>query len=130
MEGLAAAAGADPVESRLRHLKDPRGVEVLKAAATAAKWETRASPRKAAAKAAIAAGRGVTYVKYENVRTYVAAVAEGVVERRSGAIRVMRGVGAHDFGLVINPAGVRAQIEGNVLQKGSRTPKEELKWGP
>src|SRR5206468_2289365 len=115
MDELAAAAGADPVEFRLRHLKDPRGVEVLKAAATAAKWETRASPRKAAAKAAIAAGRGVTYVKYENVRTYVAAVAEVVVERRSGAIRVMRVVVAHDCGLVINPDGVRAQIEGNVI---------------
>ncbi len=128
MDELAAAAGADPVEFRLRHLKDPRGVEVLKAAATAAKWETRASPRKAAAKAAIAAGRGVTYVKYENVRTYVAAVAEVVVERRSGAIRVMRVVVAHDCGLVINPDGVRAQIEGNVIQTVSRTLKEELKW--
>src|SRR2546427_10098627 len=105
MEGLAAAAGADPVESRLRHLKDPRGVEVLKAAATAAKWETRASPRKAAAKAAIAAGRGVTYVKYENVRTYVAAVAEVVVERGGGAVRVQRGVGAHQCGVGLNPRG-------------------------
>src|SRR2546425_1172791 len=128
MDELAAAAGADPVEFRLRHLKDPRGVEVLKAAATAAKWETRASPRKAAAKAAIAAGRGVTYVKYENVRTYVAAVAEVVVERRSGAIRVMRVVVAHDCGLVIHPDGVRAAIEGNVIQTVSRTVKEELKW--
>src|SRR3989441_280839 len=62
MDELAAAAGADPVEFRLRHLKDPRGVEVLKAAATAAKWETRASPRKAAAKAAIAAGPEVVSV--------------------------------------------------------------------
>src|SRR2546427_2092816 len=127
MEGLAAAAGADPVESRLRHLKDPRGVEVLKAAATAAKWETRASPRKAAAKAAIAAGRGVTYVKYENVRTYVAAVPGGGVQRRGGAVRVMRVVVAHDCGLVINPDGGRAQIGSKVIPTVSPTLKEELK---
>src|SRR5437867_1321105 len=68
------------------------------------------------------------YVKYENVRTYVAAVAEVEADRRSGAVRVKRVVVAHDCGLVINPDGVRAQIEGNVVQTVSRALKEELKW--
>ena len=40
MDELAAAAAADPVEFRLRHMKDPRGAEVLRAAATRARWET------------------------------------------------------------------------------------------
>jgi CO/xanthine dehydrogenase Mo-binding subunit len=78
--------------------------------------------------APVATGRGVTYVKYENVRTYVAAVAEVEVNRASGDIVVKRVVVAHDCGLMINPDGVRQQIEGNVIQTVSRTLKEELKW--
>ncbi len=128
LDELAAAAGADPVEFRLRHLKDLRGIEVLQAAVRRAKWDTRPSPKKSAASSPVATGRGVTYCKYENVRTYVAAVAEVEVERRSGVIRVKRVVVAHDCGQIINPDGVRAQIEGNVIQTVSRTLKEELKW--
>jgi nicotinate dehydrogenase subunit B len=127
MDELAAAADVDPVEFRLRHLKDPRGAEVLRAAATRARWVTRPSPRRAAT-GALARGRGVTYVKYENLRTYVAAVADVEVDRRTGAIRVTRVVVAHDCGQMINPDGVRAQIEGNVIQTVSRTLKEEVKW--
>ena len=128
LDELAAAAGVDPIEFRLRHMKDARGIEVLKAAGARAKWDTRPSPKKAGATASLAKGRGVSYVKYENVRTYVAAVAEVEADRRSGAVRVTRVVVAHDCGLVINPDGVRAQIEGNVIQTVSRTLKEELKW--
>jgi len=127
LDELAAAAGADPVEFRLRHLPDARGAETLKAAAKRAGWTPRPSPKKGA-KSAVATGRGVTYVKYENVRTYVACVAEVEVERASGAVRVTRVVVAHDCGQIINPDGVRAQVEGNVIQTVSRTLKEELKW--
>ena len=128
MDELAHAAGADPVEFRLRHLSDARGIAVLRAAAARAHWAARPSPRRHATAASAGAGRGVSYVKYENVRTYVAAVAEVEADRRSGAVRVKRVVVAHDCGLVINPDGVRAQIEGNVVQTVSRTLKEELKW--
>jgi len=126
MDELAAAAGVDPIEFRLRHLNDPRGAEVLRAAARRARWQPRPSPQKSSAR--VARGRGVTYVKYENVRTYVAAVADVEVDRSSGVVRVTRVVVAHDCGLMINPDGVRAQIEGNVVQTVSRTLKEELKW--
>lgn len=128
MDELAAAVGMDPLEFRLGHLKDQRGIEVLKAAAKRAKWESRQSPKKGTAKAAVATGRGISYIKYENVRTYVAAVADVEVERRSGAIRVKRFVVAQDCGLIINPDGVKVQVEGNVIQTVSRTLKEELKW--
>jgi len=107
-------------------MNDARGATVLKAAARKATWETRPSPRKAGG--GVARGRGVSYVKYENVRTYVAAVAEVEVERTSGAIRVTRVSVAQDCGQIINPDGVRAQLEGNVIQTVSRTLKEELKW--
>jgi CO/xanthine dehydrogenase Mo-binding subunit len=128
MDELAAAAQADPIQFRLRYLTDARGVEVLKAAAAQARWITRPSPKVVDQSTPIATGRGVSYVKYENVRTYVAAVADVEVNRSTGEIVVKRVVVAHDCGLMINPDGVRQQIEGNVIQTVSRTLKEELKW--
>ncbi|PYM61858.1 MAG: xanthine dehydrogenase family protein molybdopterin-binding subunit [Candidatus Rokuibacteriota bacterium] len=128
MDELAALAGADPVEFRLRHLADPRGIAVLRAAALRGGWRPRRRPRKRPPLATTLVGQGVSYVKYENVRTYVAAVAEVEVDRPSGALRVTRVAIAHDCGLVVNPDGVRAQIEGGVIQTVSRTLKEELRW--
>jgi CO/xanthine dehydrogenase Mo-binding subunit len=127
LDECAAAAAADPLEYRLRYLTDPRGIAVLRAAANLAKWDTRPSPRKDQS-GTIARGRGVAYVKYENVRTYVAGVAEVEVNRQTGAIRCTRFYVAHDCGQIINPDGVRAQIEGNIIQTVSRTLKEELRW--
>ena len=128
MDELAAAAGVDSVEFRLRHLTDPRGVAVLKAAEARAGWTPRPSPAAGAARSESGVGRGVSYVKYENVRTYVAAVAEVEASRQTGEVRVRRVVVAHDCGLIINPDGVKNQIEGSVVQTVSRTLKEELTW--
>ncbi len=128
MDELAAAAGADPVAFRIRHLRDPRGVAVIRAAAARAGWIPRPAPRKGATASSSGLGRGMSYVKYENARTYVAAVAEVEADRGSGQIRVTRVVVAHDCGLIVNPDGVKAQIEGCVIQTVSRTLKEELKW--
>jgi CO/xanthine dehydrogenase Mo-binding subunit len=58
----------------------------------------------------------------------VAAVAEVAVERATGAVRVRRVVVAHDCGLIVNPDGVRNQIEGNVIQATSRALKEEVRF--
>ncbi len=127
IDECAAAAGADPVEYRLRYLTDPRGIAVLRAAAHLAKWDTRPSPRTAQS-GPVARGRGIAYVKYENARTYVAGVAEVEVNRQTGAVRCTRFFVAHDCGQIINPDGVRAQIEGQIIQTTSRTLKEELKW--
>ena len=129
IDELAAAAGVDPIEFRVRHLKDARGVAVIKAAAEAAKWDKRPSPKKdARSGSGVARGRGFSYVKYENVRTYVAAVAEVEVDRPTGHVRCTRFTVSHDCGQIINPEGVKTQIEGNVIQTVSRTLKEELKW--
>jgi CO/xanthine dehydrogenase Mo-binding subunit len=127
IDECAAAAGADPVEYRLRYLTDPRGIAVLRAAASMAKWDPRPSPRREPS-GPIARGRGIAYVKYENARTYCAGVAEVEVNRQTGAIRCTRFHVAHDCGQIINPDGVRAQIEGQIIQTTSRTLKEELKW--
>ena len=76
----------------------------------------------------MATGRGVSYVKYELARTYIAAVAEVEVNRNTGAIRVLRFYVAHDCGQIINPDGLKNQIEGNVIQTVSRTLLEEVKF--
>jgi CO/xanthine dehydrogenase Mo-binding subunit len=126
MDECAAAAGADPVEYRLKNLKDPRGAECIDRCVRMANWTPRGkTPRD---KGDIARGRGFSYVKYELVRTYVAVVADVSVNRRTGHVKVDRFYVAHDCGQVINPDGLRNQIEGNVVQTVSRTLIEDLKW--
>ena len=125
LDELAAAAGMDPVQFRLENLDDPRGREVLERCARLAKWQARPSPARDQS-GEILRGRGVTYVKYELVRTYVAGVAEVEVNRRTGEIRVTDFFCTHDCGQIINPDAVTAQIEGNVVSTLSRTLKEEL----
>ncbi|HVO71811.1 MAG TPA: molybdopterin cofactor-binding domain-containing protein [Aggregatilineaceae bacterium] len=129
MDELAAAAGADPVEFRLRHLADPRAHDVLKAAADKADWDTRPAPRtRHTGQAGMVEGRGVAYAQYENDQALVACIAYVRVDLASGAVRVDRIVVAHDCGLIINPDGVKNQIEGNVIQSLSRALKEEVKF--
>jgi CO/xanthine dehydrogenase Mo-binding subunit len=126
IDELAAAAGVDPLENRLRYLAQPREREVLEAAARKANWESRPSPRKDIS--SIAEGRGVAFARYENDQAIVACIAEVQVERASGIVRVKRIVVAHDCGLIINPDGVKNQLEGNVIQALSRALKEEVRF--
>ncbi len=119
MDELAAAANIDPLEFRLRHLDDPRAVQVLKSAAEHAGWGT---PLPAGE------GRGIAFAQYENEEAYVATVAQVRVDTTSGEVRVRRIVVAHDCGLIINPDGLRNQIEGNVIQSTSRALKEQVTW--
>ncbi len=124
MDELARLAGADPLAFRLAHLSDPRAIATLQAAAAAAGWGRPL----AAAPAGMAAGRGIAYQRYETVEAYVATVVELRVNLASGEIRVDRVVVAHDCGQVVNPDGLRNQIEGNVLQGISRTLKEQVDY--
>jgi nicotinate dehydrogenase subunit B len=124
LDEIAAAAAIDPLEIRIRHLTDQRGVELLERLRTFAKWEPRGSrPRD---DGVLARGRGVSYAKYELVRTYVGAVADVTVDRATGRIKVDRVFVAHDCGQIINPDGLRNQIEGNVVQTVSRSLVEKL----
>ncbi|MBF6593840.1 MAG: xanthine dehydrogenase family protein molybdopterin-binding subunit [Thermaceae bacterium] len=126
MDELAALAKADPLQFRLNHLDDPRAVAVLQASAERFGWKS--GPRKASSVSDIAIGQGIAFARYEGRNAYVAAAAEVEVELKSGAIRVRRIVVAHDCGLVINPDGLRNQIEGNVVQALGRTLKEEVRF--
>ena len=126
LDELAAAAGVDPLEYRTRLLKEPRALECLERLRTLATWTPRTKPTGGAGE--VVKGRGVSYIKYELVRTYVAAVADVEVNRRTGKVRVERFFIAHDCGQIINPDGLRNQIDGNVIQTVSRTLIEDLQW--
>ncbi len=126
IDELAAAAGQDALEFRLRYLDDVRAREVLKAAAKKAGWETR--PSFHGKKNKLAEGRGVAFAWYENDQALVACVVHLHVDITSGAVRVHRIVVAHDCGLIINPDGLKNQIEGNIIQSLSRALKEEVKF--
>jgi nicotinate dehydrogenase subunit B len=125
LDELATAAGADQLEFRRRHLKDSRGIELLERLALLAKWDSSAATQRDHA-APIATGRGLAYVKYELVRTYVGVVADVEVDRATGEIRVKRFFVAQDCGQIINPDGVKNQIEGNIVQTVSRTLMEQV----
>ncbi len=124
LDEIAAAAGVDPLAIRMRNLRDPRGLELLDRLATFASWRPRGS--QARDTGAQARGRGMAYAKYELVRTYVAIVADVTVDRTSGRVKVDRVFVVHDCGQVINPDGLRNQIEGNVVQTVSRALVEKL----
>jgi len=123
---LAAAAGMDPVAFRLRGLTDPRAVEVLKRASGMMDWQTRPSPNPYAAEGNVLVGRGMAYVRYKQAENYVALGITVAVNKATGKIAVRRVVCAHDCGLVVNPDGLRNQVEGNILQTLSRTLHEEV----
>lgn len=127
LDEIAAERGVDPMAYR-RDLIDPsdtRGIELLDRLKEFAEWEERASPREDQEGTQLS-GRGMAYVKYELRRTYVGAVAEVTLDANSGKVHLNRFHVVHDCGQIINPAGVRAQIEGNVIQTASRTMMEEL----
>ena len=126
---LAAAAGVDPIDFRLKYLDtaDKRGIEVIERLVSLAKWDKRPSP-KGGQSGDVVKGRGVSYVKYELVRTYVGVVAEVEVNRSTGVVKVPKFYIVHDCGQIINPDGLKNQLEGNIIQTVSRTLVEELKF--
>jgi nicotinate dehydrogenase subunit B len=123
MDEVAAALQIDPIELRLRHLKDARDVAVIKAAAERSGWVSRASPRRDQTGNKVS-GRGIAYAQRNGTR--VAIVAEVDVDRASGKIWARKFTVAHDCGQIINPDGMKYTIEGNIVQGVSRTLWEEV----
>ncbi len=118
MDELAAAAGADPIEFRLRHLKDPRARAALESVAAKAGW-------KKGEKGDGARGRGVGFARYKNGAAYVAAIVEVEIGNEIG---VKRAWVAIDAGLVINPDGLINQTEGGLTQTVSWVLKEAIQF--
>lgn len=103
IDEVAHAAQADPIAFRLAHLSDPRARAILEAL-----------------QPAFQPGRGVAYVRYENTDAYLGAVVDVQVNRSSGEVTLRHVWVAHDCGLIVNPDGLRNQVEGNVVQGASR----------
>jgi CO/xanthine dehydrogenase Mo-binding subunit len=120
MDELASAAHIDPVEFRLKHLQDPRAQDVIRLAAKEFGWPRPPRQRNH--------GVGFAFAKYKNLMAYVAMALELSVERETGQVRVGHVVAAVDSGQIVNPDGIRNQIEGGIVQSSSWTLYEELQY--
>ncbi|MEO8322294.1 MAG: molybdopterin cofactor-binding domain-containing protein, partial [Bradyrhizobium sp.] len=116
LDEIAAARGEDPVAFRLRHLRDERAKDVIRAAASRAKWK----PSKQTG-----IGHGIGFARYKNTGAYCAVVAE--IESTED-IRVRKLTLAVDVGEAINPDGVINQIEGGAIQATSWVLKERVRF--
>jgi CO/xanthine dehydrogenase Mo-binding subunit/aerobic-type carbon monoxide dehydrogenase small subunit (CoxS/CutS family) len=120
VDEMAYAAGADPVQFRLKYLADARARAVIEAAAAKANWQPWARPRGAGQ------GRGFSFAQYKNRQVYVAAVVDLTVDRATGQIHLEHAVLVADAGQIINPDSLSSQIEGGFVQSASWTLKEEV----
>jgi nicotinate dehydrogenase subunit B len=125
MDEVAAALNVDPIEFRLRHIKDPRDIALVKAVAERSGWVSRTSPRKDQTGSSVS-GRGIAYVQRNGTR--VAIVAEVDVDRSSGKVWGRKFTVAHDCGQIINRDGLKHTIEANIVQGVSRTLWEEVRF--
>lgn len=119
MDELADAAGADPVEFRLKHLDDPRGRDVIEKTAQGFGWQK-------GKKAPQGRGYGFAFARYKNLAAYCAVASEMEVNQETGRPRLVRAVAAVDSGQVVNPDGLINQIEGAILQSMSWTLYERV----
>jgi nicotinate dehydrogenase subunit B len=124
MDELAAAAGADALEFRLRHKPTERMTALLNAAAERASWQRRPS-NSAPLSGNIARGRGIAALGTAR-DTNVVGIFEVEVNRTTGVVHVTRAVVAQDCGLIVNPNSVTDQVEGGVVQALSRALYEEV----
>ena len=118
MDEMARAAGADPVAFRLKHLADNRARDVINLAAEQFGWSS--FQRRAGR------GCGFAFARYKNQAGYLALACEVEVRRDTGEVKLVRVVAAADSGEVVNPDGIRNQIEGGILQSSSWTLSEEV----
>jgi len=125
VDELAFAAGADPLAFRLEHLIDPRAREILERAGELAAWR---AGEHAWWYGDLRCAHGIAFARYGNDGTYVAAVATCAVDPASGAVGVREIAIAHDCGAIVNPDGVRNQIEGNAVQATSRALFESVRY--
>ena len=115
---MAAKAGIDPVEFRLKNLTDPRMIRTLKAAAAKFGWTPKAAP----------SGRGVGVACGIDAGTYDTLMVEVVVDKSIGRVQVQRVVCAQDQGVIVNPEGSLQQVEGCITMGLGYTFSEEIRF--
>jgi nicotinate dehydrogenase subunit B len=115
---MALKAGMDPYEFRMKNLKDPRMIRVLKAVAEKFGYQPGKYP----------SGRGIGISCGIDAGTYVAHMAEVEVDRSTGKIKVKRVACAQDMGLIINPQGALIQMEGCIIMGLGYALSEEIQF--
>jgi nicotinate dehydrogenase subunit B len=126
IDEIAADQHVDPVQFRLRYLtSDKRISDILTATVNKAGWTARPAPALTSS-GGKAVGRGVAAANRANTMT--AAVVEIEVDKSTGDVTVKKVTLGHDCGLIVNPDGLKNQIEGNVLQAVSRALLEEVEF--
>ncbi|CAL75967.1 putative Isoquinoline 1-oxidoreductase [Bradyrhizobium sp. ORS 278] len=132
IDELAAEAEVDPIEYRLRYLKDERARDLVNAVAERAGWTPRPVRQEKTPENGVVHGRGFAYALYVHSKfpgygaAWSAWIADVAINTTTGDISVTRVIAGQDSGLMINPDGVRHQIEGNVIQSTSRALMEEV----
>src|SRR5229473_7515207 len=113
IDELASEAGVDPIDYRLRYLKDQRAIDLVNAVAERAGWQPRPIRQDKIAEGDIVRGRGVAYALYVHSKfpgygaAWSAWIADVAVNKATGDVSVTRIVAGQDSGLMINPDGVR-----------------------
>ena len=120
MDELAHAVDEDPLAFRLKHLSDERGIAVLEKLAELSGWNDRPADSNE--------GWGLAFAQFKNRSSYVGIVMRLQVDDEGGAISLKKATAVCDAGLVINPDGVIAQIEGGIIQSASWTLKEQIRF--
>src|ERR1700754_2523135 len=134
IDECASEAGVDPIEYRLRYLKDQRAIDLVHAVAERAGWQKRPVREEKTLEGDIVRGRGFAYALYVHSKfpgygaAWSAWIADVAVNKATGDVSVTRVVAGQDSGLMINPDGVRHQIHGNVIQSTSRALMEEVSF--
>jgi CO/xanthine dehydrogenase Mo-binding subunit len=121
MDELALRAGVDPLDYRLRHLQDQRAIDVLQRLAEVSGWRERGEVDSNE-------GWGLGFARFKNRSSYFGMVMRVAVDPGNGAIRLLKATGVCDAGLVINPDGVSAQLEGGIVQSASWTLRERIRF--
>jgi nicotinate dehydrogenase subunit B len=120
MDELAIAAGADPVEFRLRHMEEKRARKVIETAAQRFRWSSAPMTK--------GKGRGFAFARYKNLGAYCAVAIEVEVEHETGRVHLGRVAAAVDSGQAVNPDGIANQIQGGIVQSASWTLYESVRF--
>jgi CO/xanthine dehydrogenase Mo-binding subunit len=146
IDEMAYLAGQDPIAYRLQYLKDDRAIKLIAALKKQCNWQDGPAHRQPApANQEVVTGRGFAYARYFHSKfpgfgaAWAAWVCDLSVNRKTGQIKIDKIFVAHDCGRIINPAGVKHQVHGNIIQSTSRVLKEfatfdgagttSLEWG-
>ncbi|MFG1174261.1 molybdopterin cofactor-binding domain-containing protein [Erwiniaceae bacterium CAU 1747] len=145
LDEAAWRAGQDPVAFRMPSIQDSRAIALINAVKKLANWQEGPAHRQQQQQGDILRGRGFAWARYFHSKfpgfgaAWAAWVCDLTVNRRTGVVKIDKVYVTHDCGQMVNPAGVRHQVHGNIIQCCSRVLKEtvtfddrgttSLEWG-